>query len=120
MRAPVFPDLGALDRAAQLAGDQLHAVTDPQHRDPELEQPRVELRRPIGVHGRGTAREDQADRVATRDLLWTDVVGQQRREHAALAHAPCDQLAVLPPVVEYHHLLGTQAVAGGHFATGDG
>ena len=38
LRAAELADLGALDPAAELEREQLHAVTDAQHRDPELEQ----------------------------------------------------------------------------------
>ena len=43
---------------------------------------------------------------APGDLGRPDVVGQQLGEHAALAHAPRDQLRVLAAVVEDHHLVG--------------
>ncbi len=71
---------------------------------PELEQLRVELRRAVGVDRRRAAGQDHALRPAPRDLLGADVVRQQLREHAALAHAPRDQLRVLPAVVEHHDL----------------
>ena len=100
LRAPELADLGALDAPAERQRDELHAVTDAQHRDAELEQLRVEPRRAVGVHRRRAAAEDQALRPAPRDLLGADVVGQQLAEDAALAHAPGDQLRVLAAVVE--------------------
>ena len=42
-RVPVRADL-----AAERLGHRLHAVADAEHRDPELEQPRVEPRRAVG------------------------------------------------------------------------
>ena len=65
-RAAELADLGALDLAAERQREQLHAVTDAQHRDAELEQLRVELRRAVGVHRRRAAGEDQPLRLAPR------------------------------------------------------
>ncbi len=62
--APELPHLGALDAAAEVEHHRLHAVTDPQHRDAELEQLVVEPGSAIGVHRRGAAGEDQAPRLA--------------------------------------------------------
>ncbi len=60
LRAAVLPHLGALDLAAEVEREQLHAVTDAEHRDPELEQLAIELRRVRRVDRRGPAGEDQA------------------------------------------------------------
>ena len=106
LRAPELPHLGALDLAAELQHQRLHAVTDAQHRDPELEQLRLQPRRALGVHRGGPAGEDQPLRPAPPHLLDADVVRQQLREHAALAHAARDQLRVLPAVVEHDDLVG--------------
>ena len=100
LRAPVLPHLGAFDLAAEVEREQLHAVTDAEHRDAELEQLAVELRRVGRVHRRGTAGEDQALRLAPRDLGRADVVREQLGEDPELAHAAGDQLRVLAAVVE--------------------
>ena len=63
LRAPELADLGALDAAAELACDQLHPVTDTQHRDPELEQRRIELRRALRIDRRGATGQDHAVRA---------------------------------------------------------
>ena len=52
-----------LDPAAELERHQLHAVADAEHRDAELEDRRVDLRRALGVDRGGAAREDQRDRI---------------------------------------------------------
>ena len=106
LRAPELPHLGALDLAAELQDQRLHAVTDAQHGDPELEQLRIQPRRALGVHRGRPAGEDQPLRPAPPHLLDADVVRQQLREHAALAHAARDQLRVLPAVVEHDDLVG--------------
>ena len=97
---PNSPTSAPCDLAAERQGEQLHAVTDAQHRDAELEQLGIERRRAVGVHRRGAAGEDQPLRVAPPDLLGPDVVRQQLAEHAALADAARDELRVLPAVVE--------------------
>ena len=106
LRAPELPHLGALDLAAEGEHERLHAVTDAEHRDPELQQLRIEPRRALGVDGGRAAGEDQALRPAPAHLLHAHVVGQQLGEHAALAHAARDQLRVLPAVVEDDDLVG--------------
>ena len=53
--AAELADLGVLDDAAERVREQLHAVADAEHRDAELEQRRVELRRARRVD-RGRAR----------------------------------------------------------------
>ena len=95
-----FPVRRPRQGTAQDLRHELHAVADAQHRDPELEQLRVEARRPVRVHRGGAAGEDQPLGVALADLLRPDMVRQQLAEDAALAHAPRDQLRVLPAVVE--------------------
>ena len=75
--AAELADLGALDPAAELEREQLHAVADAQHRDAELEQLGIELRRAVGVHRRRAAGEDQALGLAPR--------GPPRRRRGAAA-----------------------------------
>ena len=66
LRAPELPHLGALDAAAEREHQRLHAVTDAEHRDAELEQLRIEPRRAVGVDRGGPAGEDQPLRPAPR------------------------------------------------------
>src|SRR3712207_9233428 len=67
-RSPELADRCALDAAAQLQDHGLHAVTDAEHRDPELEQLVRQPRGALGVHGGRPAGEDQAARRAATDL----------------------------------------------------
>jgi hypothetical protein len=92
VRAAELALLGALDAAAEPEGQELHAVADAQHGDPELEQLAVERRGARRVDRRRAAAEDQALRLAAPDLLDPDVMGQQLGEDAALPHAPRDEL----------------------------
>ena len=116
LRAPELADLGALYPAAQLECEELHPVADAEHRDPEIEEPRIQPWRLVGVYRGGAARQDQALGPPPRDLLDRHVVREQLGEHAGLAHPPRDQLRVLPPVVEHHDLVG----GGGAFGCGEG
>ena len=118
LRAPELPHLGALDLAAERQHQRLHAVTDAEHRDPELEQLRLEPRRALGVHRGRPAGQDQALRPPPADLLDADVVRQQLGEHPALAHPPRDQLRVLPAVVEHHDLVGRDLALEGQLLQG--
>ncbi len=68
LRATELADLGSLDAAAELAGEQLHAVADAEHGNAELEQPRVEPRRAVGVDRRRATGQDQAARPEAADL----------------------------------------------------
>ena len=111
LRAAELADLGGLDDAAERLREQLHAVTDAEHRDAELEQRRVELRGARRVDRGRPAGEDQALRRAARDLGDVDVRVQQLGEHAALAHAARDQLRVLAAEVDDQHLVGAGARA---------
>ncbi len=92
LRAPELPHLGALDAAAEREHERLHAVTDAEHRDPELQQLRIELRRARRVHRRRPAGQDQALGRALAHLVDTHVVRQQLGEDPELAHAARDQL----------------------------
>ena len=103
---PNSPTSAPSTRPPSVQHQRLHAVTDAQHRDPELEQLRIQPRRARRVHRRRPAGEDQPLRLAPPHLLDADVVRQQLREHAALAHPARDQLRVLAAVVEHDDLVG--------------
>ena len=105
LRAAELADLGALDLAAELGRDELHAVTDAEHGDAELEQLAVQPRRARRVDRGRAAGEDQALGLALADLGGADVVGQQLAEDAQLAHAARDELRVLAAVVEHDDLV---------------
>src|SRR6185437_5377818 len=92
--------VGAVDAPAEVEGHQLRAVTDAERRDAELEDARVDARRAVGVHRRGPAAEDDRVRLARADRLGGDLMTDELRVHAALAHAPRDQLRVLAAEVE--------------------
>ena len=98
--------VGARDLAAELARDPLHAVADAEHRHSELEETARDRGRIRGVHGCGTAGEDDRSEVhRTRDLERAP----RRRDLAVaprLAHATRDQLRVLRTEVDDQDTLG--------------
>ena len=89
-----------LDDAAEIARHELHAVADAERRDPEREDLRVEVGRAVRIHGGRAAREDERCRVACRDLRRSQPVPDELRVDPRLAHAPRDQLAVLPAEID--------------------
>ncbi len=92
---PVRPDL-----AAEGLRHRLHAVTDAEHGDAELEDLGIDHRGAGLVDRRGAAREDDAERVAPPQLVDRGVVREDLREDAQLADPPGDQLRVLGTEVE--------------------
>ncbi len=103
LRLPELRDAGALDLAAQILGHELHPVADAECGDPELEDPRVDLRRAFGVDRRRPTREDERERVPRVNGLGRDGVGHELRVHATFPNAPCDQLRVLAAEVQNEH-----------------
>ena len=91
---------GALDGASEIARHQLHPVTDPERRHAELEDPRIELRGSLAVHGSRAAGEHERSGIPPCDLVCGQPVPDELRVDARLAHAPCDQLAVLAAEVD--------------------
>jgi hypothetical protein len=77
LRAAELADVRRLDTAAEVEHHRLHAVTDAEHRDAELEQLVAELRRSVGVHRRRPAREDQSLRRPPLDLIERERVREQ-------------------------------------------
>ena len=76
-------DAGALDAAAELERHQLHAVADAEHRDAELEELGVDLRRAVGVHRGRAAGEDQRVRPPRAHRVGRDRVRDELRVDAA-------------------------------------
>ena len=108
LRLPELGDAGAVDTAAEIEREQLHAVADAERGNAERKERRIDARRAVRVHRSGPAAEDERVRVPRAYLLGRHGVGHELRVDAALAHAPRDQLRVLPAEVDDEHraLLG--------------
>ena len=99
-RAAVLATVGGRDARTGLDVQDAHAVADAEHRHAELEDAARELRRARDVHARRAAGQDDAGRLALRDLLDVDRAGQDLAVDARLADAARDQLCVLTPEVQ--------------------
>ncbi len=88
------------DLAAERLGHRLHAVTDAEHGHAEREDRGIERRGTGLVDRRGAAGEDDAERVATAELVDRRVVREDLGEDAQLADPAGDQLRVLRAEVE--------------------
>ena len=106
LRPAILAGRGALHFAAERLAHQLHAVADAEHRDAELEDLRIALRRAVGVHARRAAGEDQPLRRELAHPLGRDVVPHDLAVHVLLADPAGDQLDVLRAEVEHEHPLG--------------
>jgi len=87
-------------RPTQLQSHELGAVADAEDRDAEVVQTGVGTRRPVDVDAHGAAAEDQPLGPAGSDLLDGEVVRDELRVDAALAHPSGDELTILRPEVE--------------------
>ena len=92
------------DLAAHRLAGELHAVTDAQDRDAQVEDRGVTVGRARLVDAGGTAGEDQAAGVQLADALGRQVVAHQLAENVQVADSAADELAVLRPEVEDQYL----------------
>ena len=93
----------ARDLAAQLERQQLRAVTDPERRDPEVEDRLVDSRRALGVDRGRASGEDQRGGVPPPHVLGAERVRHQLGIDAGVADTARDQLCVLAAEVEHEH-----------------
>src|SRR5262249_35456194 len=91
---------GRLHLAAEDVAGQLHAVTDAQDRDAQVENSRVAARGAGFVDALGAAGKDQAARLQFGDAGGGQVVADDLAEDVLLAHPARDQLTVLRAEVE--------------------
>src|SRR5258708_35879352 len=87
-----FAHPGILDLAAELSRHGLHAVTDPEHRDSELEDRVGSLGSGVFVHGGGPPGEDDAARREAAGDFLVDIEGMQLAVDLRLPDAARDQL----------------------------
>src|SRR2546425_13071687 len=88
------------DAAAELVGEELHAVADAEHGQARLEDVSGGERRALVVDGGGAAGEDEAARVEALDVLPGCVVREELAVDVALADSAGYQHAILCPEIE--------------------
>ena len=110
----VFAFTGRGDLAAELVGEQLHAIADAQHRDAGIERRRVAARGGLLVDAGRSSREDERLGRPVADRRPRRGPRDQFAVDAGLANAARDQLAVLRSEIEDQHqvLRGDRALRG--------
>ena len=94
---------GSLDPATEIQRQQLRAVADAECRNAEREYLGIHVRGAFRVHRCRPAAEDQRMGVARSHLSSRHAVSYELRVDAAFAHAPRDQLRVLPAEIHHQH-----------------
>src|SRR2546427_3362777 len=100
-----FTHPGILDLATELSRHGLHAVADPEHRNPELEDGIGRLRRGIFIYRGGAAGENDPARGEAADEFRLDVEGMQLAVDLRLPDAARDQLRGLRAEAENEDLV---------------
>src|SRR5215207_4240705 len=94
-RWPILALGARLDFPAQLMGEQLHAVADPEDWLAGVQHVSRNERRARLVHAGWATRQDEAARLQRSHALFGRVVRNQLAVDVVLADAPRDELAVL-------------------------
>src|SRR3954470_18747940 len=84
---------------------QLQAVTNPEHRNSQLEDFGIRLRRFRIENTRWSSGQNNPFRRERGDLFGGGIVPQNDGIHITLAYSSCDDLGVLRPKVQYNNLL---------------
>ena len=92
---PVFALGGAVELSAQIPGQELLAVADPQDGHAQLEDGRIQVRGPGFQDGIGPAGEDHAAEVGARDVLGLGLRSVDQAERTQLPQPPRDEPRVL-------------------------
>ncbi|SLH08199.1 Uncharacterised protein [Mycobacteroides abscessus subsp. abscessus] len=98
--AAVLAGAGVGHRAAERLRHRLEAVADAEDRQVQVEQPRIQLRRALGVHAGRATGQDHRERLLRRDLLHRGGMGNHLGVDARLADPASDQLGVLGTEVD--------------------
>ena len=111
-RRSVFPGGRVVDLSAQGLAGQLHPVADSQDGDPQTEQFRIALRRPVFVDAGRAARKNDAFGSEFGHSLGGNVMPNDLAVNALFADSSSDQLRVLRSEVEDNNSLSGQRPAG--------
>ena len=106
LRAAVLAGSGLGDRAAEHLRHGLKPVADAEHRHPEVEYRRIQLRRAVGVHAGRPAGQHDGLRVTGLDVLHAGGVRDNLGIHPGLTDAAGDELRVLRAEVDHQHWPG--------------
>src|SRR5262245_23743117 len=105
MRTSKLAAARRLHLAAERLAGELHAVADAEHGNAEVEDRRVELRRPRLVDAGRSTGENKAAWCQLADTRRRYVVTHDLAKDILLAHAPSDELAVLRAEVDDENTL---------------
>src|SRR5712691_12725362 len=101
-----------VDLAAEVVGDELHAVADAEHWDSRAQRCGVDLRRARLVDARRSAAQDQPRRIALLEFRPRGRPGHELAVHLGFANPARDELAELRSEVEDEHGLLAHRRAG--------
>ncbi len=93
----------AADRSTELLGDELGAVADPEDRNAERVDRRIEPGRAVDMDALGAARQDDRRRIAGHHLGRRHAVRHDLGVHVELADPAGDELRVLSAEVDDEH-----------------
>lgn len=99
-RVTEFAPFDGMHLTAQVVGEELHAVTDPENGDSEVEDRVLEGWRPGVVHAVRTTGQDEPTGVQGANAIGGCVPREEFGIDAALADATHDEAGVLGPVVQ--------------------
>ena len=91
---------GRLNSTPQLLNHQLHAVTNPQHRDTEIPYRRITNRCMLCVHRARSTTQDDSLRGHPTQLIRRSAVSDHHRKHLGFSDTTGDQFGILRTKVE--------------------
>jgi hypothetical protein len=103
--SPIFAALRSTYLASPKISQKLHPITDPQCRDPQLQDPRIGKRGARLIHALRTSGKHQADRFLLLDLLRGDIEALDLTIDALIPNPAGDELGKLTAKVQDEHFL---------------
>jgi len=109
----VFALAGGHHLATEMAGQQLHAVADAEHRHPEVEQGLGHRGSALVIDRLGPAGKDDAARCEGPDRLQLHIEGMQFAIDMGFAHPPGNELGILGTEIEDQYLFAVNILGHG-------
>src|SRR4029453_8470164 len=100
-RRAVFAAIRRLDLSAQEVAYKLHAITDTENRNPQIDDPGVAMRGSVFINGARPAGEYYPLRIELAYFLYFRAEWMDFAIDAQLTNPPRNQLSVLRPEIEY-------------------